>query len=101
MEMEAAVWYRQDRLEDAASEALGALGIYERLRASKDPASCKGLLQDTDQQAMAIAGAGELPRVHFSTPALRRSASCNCKLYVSLLLFFPCWSWTAHKLSKV
>ena len=45
MEMQARIWYRQHRLEDARPEALGALEIYERLGAVKDGESCRGLLR--------------------------------------------------------
>jgi tetratricopeptide (TPR) repeat protein len=43
--LQAKVWYGQDRLEDATSEALGALEIYEKLGSSKDAGECKNLLQ--------------------------------------------------------
>ena len=44
MEMQARIWYRQSRLEDARSEALRALEIYGKLGAEKDVGDCKGLL---------------------------------------------------------
>lgn len=36
MEMQASVWYRQDRLEDATSEVLYAIEIFEKLGAAND-----------------------------------------------------------------
>ena len=49
MEMQARIWDRQHRLEDARSEALGALEICERLGATKDGEFCRGLLQRIEQ----------------------------------------------------
>ena len=48
-EMQAKIWYRQGKLEDATSETLGALGIYEKLGASRDEGDCKVLLQKIEQ----------------------------------------------------
>ena len=55
METKARIWYRQHRLEDAISETLGAVEIYEKLGASRDTARCKGLLRNMER-----AMAGEL-----------------------------------------
>jgi tetratricopeptide (TPR) repeat protein len=49
MELQAGVWYRQLRLEEARSEALHALEIYEKLGAAKDAGDCKGLLLKVEQ----------------------------------------------------
>ncbi|KAF9780525.1 hypothetical protein BJ322DRAFT_1213636 [Thelephora terrestris] len=49
MEMQAHIWYRQHRLEDARFEALGALEIYERLGAAKDVGGCQRLFQMIEQ----------------------------------------------------
>ena len=49
MEVQARVWYRQGRFEDARSEALGALGAYEKLGAEKDVGDCRDLLRDIEQ----------------------------------------------------
>ena len=51
MEMQAWIWFPQCRLEDAISEAMGALETYERLGAAKDAGRCRELLQ-TIQRAM-------------------------------------------------
>ena len=45
MEMQAQIWYQQQRLAEARHEALGALEIYERLGAVDDVENCRGLLQ--------------------------------------------------------
>ena len=44
MEMQAQIWDRQHRLEEARSEALGTLEIYERVGAVQDGEHCRGLL---------------------------------------------------------
>ena len=45
MEMQAQIWYQQQRPAEARHEALGALEIYERLGAVDDVENCRGLLQ--------------------------------------------------------
>ena len=55
MEWKAQIWRQQHRFEDAVSEALGALEIYEKLGASVDIVKCKNLLQELEQSI-----AGEL-----------------------------------------
>ena len=47
--LQAKIYYRQHRLEDAASEALRALEIFERLGAQEDVETCKGLLRKIEQ----------------------------------------------------
>ena len=44
MEMQAGIWYRQHRLEDATSEVLGAIEVFEKLGAASDVERCKMLL---------------------------------------------------------
>ena len=48
--MQARVWYRQRRLEDAKSEALHALGIYEKLGAADDVNFCHNLIRKVEQK---------------------------------------------------
>jgi tetratricopeptide (TPR) repeat protein len=48
-QMQASVWYRQLRLEEAKLEALHALEMYEGLGATKDAGTCKSLLQVIEQ----------------------------------------------------
>ena len=45
MELQAKVWYRQDWLEEARSEALRAADVYERLGVAKDLEDCRELLR--------------------------------------------------------
>ena len=49
MEEQARIWYRQGRLEDANSEALGALEIFGKVGASEGTDGCRGLLQKIEQ----------------------------------------------------
>ncbi|KAF9792079.1 hypothetical protein BJ322DRAFT_10503 [Thelephora terrestris] len=49
MEWKAQIWYRQRRLEDALSEALGALEIFEKLGASTDTVRCEDFLEQIEQ----------------------------------------------------
>ena len=44
MGMQSVIWHRQSRLEDARSEGLRALEIYEGLRVAKDVEGCRSLL---------------------------------------------------------
>ncbi|KAF9787212.1 hypothetical protein BJ322DRAFT_708536 [Thelephora terrestris] len=44
MEVQAQVWYRQRRFQDATSEALHPMMIYEKLGATRDVKSCRALL---------------------------------------------------------
>ena len=48
-QIQADVWYRQHRLEDAKSEALHAIGIYEKLGATKDAEDSRNLLQNVER----------------------------------------------------
>jgi len=48
MELQARAWYKQDRLEEARTEALRAAGVYEKLGAAKDVEYCRNLLRDIE-----------------------------------------------------
>jgi tetratricopeptide (TPR) repeat protein len=48
--MQAVIWYRQRRFEEAKSGFLHALEIYEKLGAAKDAEICRGSLKTTDQE---------------------------------------------------
>jgi hypothetical protein len=50
MWLQANVLGRQDRLQDAKSEALGALAVFKKLGAATDAENCKGLLQELDEK---------------------------------------------------
>ena len=56
--MKAQIWYRQRRLEDAASEALGALEIHEKFGALKEVSRCMVLFRDIERSI-----AGGLPKM--------------------------------------
>ena len=43
--MQASTWYLQHRFEEARSEALCAINIYEKLEAARDLEDCRGLLR--------------------------------------------------------
>jgi tetratricopeptide (TPR) repeat protein len=47
--LQATVWSQQDRLEDAKSEALHALEIFDKLGAANDIGNCKDFLQDVER----------------------------------------------------
>jgi tetratricopeptide (TPR) repeat protein len=49
MDIQARVWYRQLRLEEAKSEVLRALEILESLGAARDAGICRDLLQEIEQ----------------------------------------------------
>ena len=46
MEIQAWIWHRQNRLEDAISELLGTKEIYEKLGAATDLGRVKDFLQE-------------------------------------------------------
>ena len=49
MEVQARIWFRQHRLEDTKSEAMGALNIFEKLGAAKDAEDCRDLLRRAEE----------------------------------------------------
>ena len=49
MKLQAEVWLKQGRPEDAKSEALGALEIFEKLGAATDVGICKDFLRDFEE----------------------------------------------------
>ena len=50
MDLRAEIWYGQDRLEEARSEALRAIDVYERLGAAKDVENCRRLLRNIEKK---------------------------------------------------
>jgi tetratricopeptide (TPR) repeat protein len=50
MKMQADIWHQQLRFEDAKSEALLALAIYEKLGAAEDARRCRVLLEEVDKR---------------------------------------------------
>ena len=59
MQLQARVWYKQDRLEEARSEALRAADIYQKLGAAKDVEICRGLLRDIEKKLNTPVASGE------------------------------------------
>ena len=49
MEMQAVVWYRQHRFEDAKSESSSALEIFEALGAANEAGRCRDILRNTEE----------------------------------------------------
>ena len=49
-EMQAAIWYQQDRFEEARFEALSAIEIFEELGAAEDADRSRDLLRKTEEQ---------------------------------------------------
>jgi tetratricopeptide (TPR) repeat protein len=49
MKMQADIWYRQQRLEEAKAETLRALENYEKLGAARDADRCRNLLQKVER----------------------------------------------------
>ena len=67
VEMQARIWYLQRGPEDARSEVLGALEIFERLGAAVDVGRCRELLQEIEEamEGQSSGGSdsgGEFPR---------------------------------------
>jgi len=58
MEEQAVIWYEQDRLEEARSEALRAADIYEKLGAANDLEICRELLWDIEEELNTPVGSG-------------------------------------------
>jgi len=53
MQLQAMVWYDQDRLEEARTEALRAADVYEKLGAAKGMELCRNLLRDIEDSLVA------------------------------------------------
>ena len=71
VEVQARIWYGQDRLEEAKAEALRAADIYDKLGASKDVEDCRELLQDIEKA--------------LNTPVASDQSGFNCELLGILL----------------
>ena len=57
-EMQALIWYDQDRLEEARSEVLCAIDIFEKLGAAGDLERCRGLVPNIQRKLNAPAPSG-------------------------------------------
>ena len=49
VELQARVWYKQRRFEEAKSEALHAASIFEKIGATKDVEDCMAILRDVEE----------------------------------------------------
>ena len=49
MELETEFWYEEERFEEAKSEALRTIGVYERLGAERDVEDCRTILRNIEQ----------------------------------------------------
>lgn len=50
MHLQARVWYNQRNFEEAKSEGLRAVGVYERIGFTKDAEDCRALLRDIETE---------------------------------------------------
>ena len=79
MELQAEAWYERGRLEEARTEALGAVDVYEKLGVAKKLEDCRKLLQKIENSLVA---SGQSPL-----------AAVNCELrrrcYLPHALTFP------------
>ena len=50
MRLQARVWYRQHRFEEAKSGALRAVDIYERVGATKDAEDCRVMVRNVEKE---------------------------------------------------
>ena len=50
MEIQAWVWFKQHRLEEAKAEALCAIDVYEKLKSIKDVEDCRVLLREIEEE---------------------------------------------------
>jgi hypothetical protein len=59
MELQASIWYRQGRLEEAKAEVSCALETFEKLGATRDLEKCRDLLQCVELAAESPYFSGE------------------------------------------
>ena len=59
MELQASIWYKQHRLEEARSEALRVADIYERFGDAEDAEDCRRLLQNIQKELDTVASSGQ------------------------------------------
>jgi tetratricopeptide (TPR) repeat protein len=60
IELQARIWDKQGRLEEAKSEALCAVGVFEKLGAANNVRECRELLQRIEEKATAAVTSGRL-----------------------------------------
>jgi tetratricopeptide (TPR) repeat protein len=59
MELQAKIWYKQRRLEEARSEILCAAQVYEQLGAARDVEDCRNLLQTIEKELTTAVASGQ------------------------------------------
>ena len=59
MDLQARVWHKQDRLEEAKSEALRAADVFEKLGSAKDLERCRKLLQSIEEDIDGLVPSGQ------------------------------------------
>ena len=50
MSLQAGFWYKEGKFEEAKSEALGAISVYEEIGVEKELEACRSLLQDIEKE---------------------------------------------------
>ena len=58
MQLQAHLWYEEQKFEEAKSEALGAVDVFEKLAATKNAEDCRKLLQDIEGKAGLVTSGG-------------------------------------------
>ena len=58
MQLQAHFWYEEQKFEEAKSEALGAVDVFEKLAATKDVENCRKLLQDIGGEVSLVTSGG-------------------------------------------
>jgi tetratricopeptide (TPR) repeat protein len=58
MELQARIWYKQGRVEEGQSEALCAVGVFEKLGAAMDVERCRILLRDISGETKRLVTSG-------------------------------------------
>ena len=86
MKAQARIWYRQHRLEDATSEALRSIEVFEKLGAADDGRACKMLVWDNYMRQRNLGSHSIVSRVRI--PFLCRKWSCGETLVLTFCLFF-------------
>jgi tetratricopeptide (TPR) repeat protein len=60
MELKAGIWYNQGKLEEAKSETLDAVRVFEKLGVATDLERCRNLLRDIEEKAKKPVTSGKL-----------------------------------------
>ena len=60
MELQAQIWYKEHRFEEAKAEALCTTNVFERLGATNKVESCSVILQNIEEKRKKLVVSGEL-----------------------------------------